>query len=68
MQEYRKRRTHKVISRDYTRIMRLSNGQLIVTLPREIGRWKHIDKGTLLKWSDGGLNRIIIEVVKMEGN
>jgi len=25
---------------------------------------KHISKGTLLRWSDGGENRVIIEVLK----
>ena len=60
---YRARRAHKVVSKGHTRVMRLSNGQLIVTIPREIARWKHIDKGALLKWSDAGANRILIEVL-----
>lgn len=61
---YRARRTHNVVSKDHTRVMQLSNGQFIVTIPREIARWKHIGKGTLLKWSDGGQNRIIMEVLQ----
>ena len=61
--DYRKRRQHKIESRGKTRVMQLSNKQMIVTIPREITRWKHIGKGTLVKWSDGGLNRIIIEIV-----
>lgn len=63
MQDYRKRRTNKVESRDKTHVIQLSNQQLIVTIPREIARWKHIRKGTLVKWSDGGQNRIIVELV-----
>jgi len=43
--------------------MQFSNGQILVTVPREIARWKHISKGTLLRWSDGGENRIIVEVL-----
>ena len=62
MKEYRKRRTHKVVLRSSTRVMQLSNKQLLVTVPREIARWKHINKGTLVKWSDGGENRVILEV------
>jgi hypothetical protein len=62
---YRQRRQHKTESRDKTHVIQLSNKQLIVTIPREITRWKHIGKGTLVKWSDGGLNRIIIEVTEV---
>lgn len=61
--DYRKRRQHKIESRDKTRVIQLSNKQLIVTIPREITRWKHIGKGSLLKWSDGGLDRIIIDII-----
>ncbi len=63
MKEYRKRRVHKVVSRSSTRVMKLSNKQLLVTVPREIAKWKRIEKGTLIKWSDGGINRVIIEVI-----
>ncbi len=62
--DYRKRRQHKIESRDKTRVIQLSNRQMIVTIPREITRWKYIGKGTLLKWSDGGLSRIIMEVLE----
>ncbi len=61
---YRSRRTHKPVARDCSRVMRLSNGQFLVTVPREITRWKHIGKGTLLKWSDAGPGRVILEVVQ----
>ena len=57
-----RRRTHKVVARDHTRLIKLGNGQLIVTIPREVSRWKRIGKGTLLKWQDGGENRLIVEV------
>jgi len=43
--------------------MQFKNGQILVTVPREIARWKHISKGTLLRWSDGGKNRVIVEVL-----
>ena len=58
------KRTHKVAGRGKSRAMQFGNGQILVTVPREIARWKHIGKGTLLRWSDGGENRVIIEVLK----
>ena len=58
-----KRRTHKVVAKDRTRVIKLGNGQFIVTIPRELCRWKRINKGTLLKWLDGGENRLIVEVM-----
>ena len=58
------KRTHKVAGRDKSRAMQFGNGQILVTVPREIARWKHIGKGTLLRWSDGGENRIIVEVLQ----
>ena len=64
LEKYRQRRQHKVEARDKTRVIQLSNRQLLVTVPREIARWKHISKGTLLKWSGRGSNRIIIEEFK----
>ncbi len=57
-----KRRIHKVVARDNTRVIKLGNGQFIVTIPMELCRWKHVNKGTLLKWQDGGGNRLIVEV------
>jgi len=57
------KRTHKIVGRDKSRAMQFGNGQILVTVPREIARWKHISKGTLLRWSDGGENRIIVEVL-----
>jgi hypothetical protein len=65
MLEYRQRRKHFRLGKDYTRVIQLSNKQLLITIPREISRWKHIEKGTVVKWSDGGENRIIIESVKI---
>ena len=55
---------HRKIDKDHSRVMRLGNGQLMATVPREISRWKHIEKGTVLRWSDGGPGRILIEVLK----
>jgi len=57
------KRTHKIVGRDKSRAMQFGNGQILVTAPREIARWKHISKGTLLRWSDGRGNRIIVEVL-----
>jgi len=56
--------THKVAGRGKSRVMQFKNGQILVTVPREIARWKRIGKGTLLRWSDSGENRVIIEVLK----
>jgi hypothetical protein len=57
------KRTHKVAGRDKSRVIQFKNDQILVTAPREIERWKHIGKGTLLRWPDGGENRIIVEVL-----
>ena len=35
---YRQRRVHKRIEKDYTRVIQLSNKQLLITIPREIAR------------------------------
>jgi len=48
------KRTHKIVGRDKSRAMQFGNGQILVTVPREIAMWKHISKGALLRWSDGG--------------
>ena len=56
------RRIHKVVDMDHTRVIKLGNGKFIVTIPRELCRWKHVNKGTLLKWQDGCGNRLIVEV------
>jgi len=55
------KRTHKVAGRGKSRVMQFKNYQILVTVPREIARWEH--KGTLLRWSDGGENRVIVEVL-----
>ena len=55
-------RIHKVVDRDHTRVIKLGNWQFIITIPRELCRWKHVNKGTLLKWQDGGGNRLIVEI------
>lgn len=49
MLEYRQRRKHYRLGKDYTRVIQLSNKQLLITIPREIGKWKHIEKGTVIK-------------------
>jgi len=47
------KRTHKIAGKGKSRAMQFGNGQILVTVPREIARWKRIGKGTLLRWSDG---------------
>jgi len=57
------KRTHKIVGRDKSRAMQFGNDQILVTVSREIAMWKHIGKDTLLRWSDGRVNRIIVEVL-----
>ena len=57
------RRSRKGMRKDTTMVQRLRNGQFIATLPGEICRWKHISKVTVLRWSDGGPGRILIEII-----
>ncbi len=61
--EFWKKPQHRKIDKDHSRVMKLGNGQLLATVPREISRWKHIGKGTLLRWTDAGDGRILIEIV-----
>ena len=56
------KRIHKVAGRGRSRVMQFKNGKILVTVPREIARWKYIGKCALLRWSDGGENRVIVEV------
>lgn len=63
MYSYIKLNPTGTVARDHTRVIKLGNGQFIVTIPRELCRWKHVNKGTLLKWQDGGGNRFIVEVI-----
>jgi hypothetical protein len=55
-----KRRKHYHTRADQTRTIQLGNGQLLITIPKMIANWKQIGKGSLVRWSDGGLNRIQI--------
>lgn len=61
-----KLRTHFRGKKDESRVVLLKNGQYITTVPRELTRWKRIGKGSLLKWSDAGENRVLVEVVKAD--
>lgn len=56
-------KTHAKGKNGETVVMQLGNGQYIVTLPKHVAAWKHIGKGTLLRWSDAGANRILIEIM-----
>ena len=42
--------------------MKLGNGQIITTIPKELTRMYKIDKGTLLKWSDSVCMRIFYQI------
>jgi hypothetical protein len=47
------KRTHKVAGRGKSRAMQFGNGQILVTVPREIARWKHKGKrhtASLVRW------------------
>jgi len=57
------KRTHKVEGKDKSRVLQFKNSQIIVTALRKITRWKQAGKGTLLRWPDGGDNRVIVEVL-----
>lgn len=57
-------RTHKRGKSDQSVVMQLGNGQFIVTLPKYVASWKGIAKGAVIKWSDGGPERILVEIVK----
>ena len=58
------RKSRKGLNKNLTRPMQLKNGQIIATIPREFVNWKHITRDSLLKWSDAGENRVLIEVIK----
>lgn len=42
-------------------VMQLGNGQLLITVPKILAGFKGIRKGAVLKWSDGGPGRLILE-------
>jgi hypothetical protein len=57
------KRTHLRGKSNQSVVMQLGNGQYIITLPKNVASWKGIQKGSLLKWSDAGQGRIMLEVV-----
>ncbi len=59
------KRKHNRLSKDLTRAMVLNGTQRIVTIPREMCRWKKIEKGAVLKWSDAGPGGLLIEVLEV---
>lgn len=63
LQSFRAKRQHQHQARDLTRATQLGNGQYLTTIPREITRWKKISKGSVLKWSDAGSGRILLEII-----
>jgi hypothetical protein len=60
------KKQHKPTGENKTRVMGLGNGQLLATIPKSVAAWKNIGKGSLIKWSDGGPGRIIVEIVNEE--
>ena len=62
LQSFKAKKQHQHRAKDLTRAMQLGNGQYITTIPREITRWKKIAKGSMLKWSDAGTGRILLEI------
>lgn len=62
-----KRRKFTRKGREYSRALKLGNGQVITTVPRELTRMYKIEKGTLFRWSEGGPDRIVVEIVKATG-
>ena len=57
------KKQHKRGKSDQSVVMQLGNGQYLITLPKYVASWKGVKKGTLLRWSDGGPNRILVEVM-----
>lgn len=53
---------HQRSKADHSVVMQLGNGQYIITLPKHVAAFKGIQKGTIVKWSDAGINRILIEI------
>ncbi len=62
LQSFKAKKQHQHRAKDLTRVMQLGNGQYITTIPRELTRWKKISKGSMMKWSDGGPGRVLLEV------
>lgn len=63
LKSFRSKKQHQRLGSDQTRVMQLGNKQLLVTVPAEIARWKHIAKASVLKWSDAGPGRVLLEIV-----
>ncbi len=57
------RRKFRRKGREYSRAMKFGNGQIVITIPRELTRVYKIGNGTLFKWSEAGQGRILVEVV-----
>lgn len=64
--EFWKGRKHKPTTHDKTRVMVFGNGQHVVTIPKHVAVWKGITKGTLVKWSDAGAGRVLVEIIPQE--
>ncbi len=62
--EKKLRRSREGLKKNETFVLQLGNGQVLTTIPKEFSRWKRAVKDAKLRWSDGGLNRIIIEVIE----
>lgn len=60
------KKQHKRGKSDQSVVMQLGNGQYLITLPKYVASWKGIQKGTLLKWSDAGQGRIMLDILPPE--
>lgn len=66
IKEFWNKKQHQRLPGNRSRVMQLGNGQLIVTLPKQIAEWKRARKGSVIRWEDGGGDRIVcvVEVVQ----
>lgn len=57
------RRLRTGLKKNVTHIGKLKTGSLITVIPRFLVEKKDITNFQLLRWSDGGEDRIIVEVI-----
>jgi len=46
------------------KIQKLPNGQLVITIPKQIALLKQLDKGSIISFEDLDRNAIIIKIVR----
>lgn len=62
IQTQKTRRLRTGLKKNITHIGKLKSGSLITVIPRFLVEKKDITNIHLLKWSDGGENRILVEI------